>query len=238
VSTASVYPVRTGTNMQDAPTTLARSIAAFSIIKFCKNTNKINFIRYSMSFNTCLFLPVDGLPIVLTSNIDGYIPLKFEANQTYYVSCDAASQVAGFSQTTLSNQRTNYKSLERNDMELPLANGSISSPLTADHSDLSRESTTKNKLLSAQNSDSERLRAMILNDKSGNAMRRLQAAVAGDVSAANRLGKQTSLPAEYVPSEEPVKPPRRGVGSKPARCNRPEDTSDGGSSFMDVTAAL
>lgn len=191
-----------------------------------------------MSFNTCLFLPVDGLPIVLTSNIDGYIPLKFEANQTYYVSCDAASQVAGFSQTTLSNQRTNYKSLERNDMELPLANGSISSPLTADHSDLSRESTTKNKLLSAQNSDSERLRAMILNDKSGNAMRRLQAAVAGDMSAASRLGKQTSLSAEYVPSEEPVKPPRRGVGSKPARCNRPEDTSDGGSSFMDVTAAL
>lgn len=45
---------------------------------------------------------LDGCPIILTSNIDGYIPLKFQSGKTYEMSCNAASQRETVQSTGLS----------------------------------------------------------------------------------------------------------------------------------------
>ena len=177
----------------------------------------------------------DGLPIVMTANIDGYIPLKFETGKTYSMSCDGVTQ--GARSDSFNNQSSSIKSPETHQTtEHQLFNGlpSVSTSREFDYADVSKAASppsTKAKTSSAE-SKAERLKAMIQNDKSGNALRRLQAAAGREPSS---YSSSVSSSLELLPGEEPVKPPRRGAaGNK----NNKSGRSDDGGSFMDVTAAL
>lgn len=137
------------------------------------------------------------------------------------------------------NQRSNAKSPETHAaVDQPLVNGPTSVPTSREFNNAANPkgtSTQVSKVLPRQqvatDSKTDRLKAIIQNDKSGNAMRRLQ------VAAANRVSSQPLNDSHrpQLPSEEPVKPPRRGAaGNKNSKSNRSEDSG----SFMDVTAAI
>lgn len=169
---------------------------------------------------------------MLTSNIDGYIPLKFETGRTYSVSCDGVPQ--GSFSTSSSNQRRIVKSPESNEVtQRQPANGLTSSSLTEPTDSRVSNQSQANKPLSHQassNSKADRLKAIIQNDKSGNAMQRLQVAAAASRSLQQSTkGGQRST---GLPADEPVKPPRRGgPGNKMSKAARSDD-------FMNVTAAV
>lgn len=180
---------------------------------------------------------------MLTTNIDGYIPLKFQAGKTYRVSCDDVSRGTRLNLST--NKSGDAKSLGMHEsVETPSVNGQVSDSTSTKlyYGSVSKEGSASpsKELAKEPNADSktERLKAMILSDRSGNAMRRLQAAAltvnAPVVSGLDRTLQDPHSAVELPSNDEPVKPPRRGAGSK-----NPRDNAEAAaSSYMDVTAAI
>lgn len=216
---------------------------------------------------------IDGLPIVLTSNIDGYIPLKFEVGGLYHMSCEAASpgnalissntrhqsdtsrSPGAHNLTTKSQPSVNYNSATESPQQL------TEHQLTSIDDNKSSSSGRPAAAVSTTGTHvvhidprTAKLKALINNDKSGNAMRRLQAAAANINSGSSSAKQQQSNGVELSGSAvaalrhtdtdsqtlaatavEPRKPPRRGNNKK---SNRSDDSSDPANSFMDVTAAV
>ncbi|XP_067946060.1 WD repeat and coiled-coil-containing protein-like isoform X2 [Watersipora subatra] len=166
-----------------------------------------------------LILHLDDLPLVLTENLDGYIPLKFETGKVYRVSCDVASR--GAQSCSSSNQITASPPVKtRDSREKALFDGILSA--SADE-ELNYAASSKDVSQQPQVSGTaaERLKSIIQNDKSGHVLKRLHAASRGQGQA-------------RLPVEEPVKPPRKGTPGKSSKSVRGDD----GGSFMDVTAAV
>ena len=228
---------------------------------------------------------VDGLPIVLTSNIDGYIPLKFESGGTYHMSCQAASPGNSLISSNVRHQSDMSRSPEsRYHAARSLPSSQLShqrqqhrttaESLMYDHRSSNSVVSTGSEAAAAAVSGTDvdidsqaaaaqrtaKLKSLIISDKSGNAMRRLQAAAAGmnskPASAAaaavstnsqsNGALLELSAGASVIghsdtdnhvgsAAAEPRKPPRRGNHKKN---NRSDDSGDQANSFMDVTAAI
>lgn len=151
--------------------------------------------------------------------------MKFESGKTYSVSCKDVAQGTSVSSSESTHQSRRNESVGKRDASnIELANGDVH------QLNPRKSSVTDKRPPSSQPSvdtTSERLKAMVANDKSGNVMRRLQAA------ASSRSQNRTHV--ESLPLDEPVKPPRRGA--KTSRHNRSEDEGDA-SPYMDVTAAV
>ena len=228
---------------------------------------------------------VDGLPIVLTSNIDGYIPLKFESGGTYHMSCQAASPGNSLISSNVRHQSDmscspesryhaarSLPSSQQSHQQQQQQHRTTAESLKYDHRSSNSVVSTGSEAAAAVSGtdvdiDSQaaaaqrtaKLKSLIISDKSGNAMRRLQAAAAGmnsnpasaaaavstynqsngallELSAgASVMGHSASDNHVGSAAAEPRKPPRRGNHKKN---NRSDDSADQANSFMDVTAAI
>lgn len=160
---------------------------------------------------------VDEIPIVLTSNIDGYIPLKFEAEQTYYLICDGSN---GQAHSDLSSSQ--YYQV-------------ACSPSTSKQNNASQQRQIDSLPVNSGNDaemKAERLKAAIMNDKSGTAMRRLQALAAEKASASTSSSHIGGI--DLGP--EPQKPPRKGL--KNSRSLRGNEEESSGGAYMDFAYAV
>lgn len=196
----------------------------------------------------------DGLPIVLTSNIDGYIPLKFEVGRAYHLTCDEAYAQG----STLISAGTRHQSgygqssgiSVYDERAQPTGSRHVATESqTAQHQNnsIAAHGKTADKLTDIDPTHAK-LKELIMSDKSGNAMRRLQAAATHTNGPSAMSGQPISdgvagptdtddynMSRVLPGAEEPVKPPRRGVNKK---ANRSDDSGDGSTTFMDVTAAI
>lgn len=191
--------------------------------------------------------------MILTSNIDGYIPLKFEAGVTYHVSYDGFAQGSALIPSHVQDQSSYPTSSGiQTSAESPQSVRGYHMQVVSEKSHVQNTAApyTKTKAEEAQSEVDPRtakLKNLIMNDRSGHAMRRLKAAAAS-AQLHNQAGdaeEQTDQlpPLPHSSGGEPVKPPRRGSANKKTRAEDGSDSADPDgadphSSYMDVTAAL
>lgn len=161
----------------------------------------------------------DSIPMVLTSNIDGYIPLKFSSGQTYHINCPDAS-----------DRRTSSKNLTD---DTPLKQAS-----------LSLGGRDSNGVSDPNTSRTDALKALIINDKTGSALNHLKAmaeskANKNTASGVAAISEDAQPVQNYDSAPEPKKPPRRAT-AKGLKTNSSSDESDRSSSsaYVDVTMNL
>lgn len=157
---------------------------------------------------------------MLTSNIDGYVPLKFEPGRTYNVSCYNCYKNLESASNTVRNASSPSTSKQRN-MD------TVSSSTQKETVDTQSNDTSS--MGAAAKRDA--VKSLILSDESGNMMRRLNA-----MSSAYLNGKtQSTASLDFDLGPEPKKPPRKNAQKAKSVSN---DSADGSGSFVDVTYAL